>query len=170
MERTETCLCFVTRTDADGRAHVLLGRKKTGLGAGKVVGLGGKVEAGESSVEAVVREVAEESGLVVDPAGLRAAAVVDFRFPVRPAWNQWVTAFVTSQVLGEARETPEIAPAWFPVDRLPLGEMWDDARHWLPRVLLGETVEADIVFAADCDTVASAVVRPAPTGLPPSAG
>lgn len=167
MERTQTCLCFLTRTDAAGRAHVLLGRKKTGLGKGKIVGLGGKVEAGESAVEAVVREVAEESGLVVEPAHLRRAAVIDFRFPVRPAWNQWVTVFVTARAAGEPYETDEIAPAWFPVDRLPLGDMWDDARHWLPQVLAGGTIDADIVFAADCDSVASAAVRavPSPNGL-----
>jgi 8-oxo-dGTP diphosphatase len=161
MDRTQTCLCFFTRTDAAGRAHVLLGRKKTGLGAGKVVGLGGKVEADESAVQAAVREVAEESGLAVEPADLRPAAIVDFRFPARPAWDQWVTVFVTPRATGDPHETDEIAPAWFPVDRLPLTEMWDDARHWLPQVLAGRTVEADIVFADDCDTVASATVRAA---------
>ena len=167
MERTHTCLCFLTRPDAAGQATVLLGRKKTGLGAGKVVGLGGKVEAGESAVEAVVREVTEESGLVVAPADLRQAAVVDFRFPVRPAWDQWATVFVTARAAGEPYETDEIAPVWFPVDRLPLADMWDDARHWLPQVLAGRTIEADFVFADDCDSVASATVRaiPAPNRL-----
>lgn len=164
MDRTHTCLCFFLRTGAAGRAEVLLGRKKTGLGAGKVVGLGGKVEAGESAVGAAVREVAEESGLVVDPADLRQAAVVDFRFPVRPAWDQWATVFTTTRASGEPRETEEIAPAWYPVDRLPLAEMWDDARHWLPQVLSGRTLEADIVFAEDCDTVSSATVRSAQAG------
>jgi 8-oxo-dGTP diphosphatase len=157
--RTHTCLCFFTRVGPFGRAEVLLGRKKTGLGAGKVVGLGGKVEAGESAVAAAVREVAEESGLTVDPADLRQAAVVDFRFPARPAWDQWATVFVTARAAGVPHETVEIAPAWFPVDALPLEEMWDDARHWLPQVLAGRTVEADVVFAADCDRVASARVR-----------
>jgi 8-oxo-dGTP diphosphatase len=159
VERTHTCLCFCTRVGADGRTEVLLGRKKRGLGAGKLVGLGGHVEAGESAVEAAVREVAEESGLRVDPADLRAAAVVDWRFPARPAWDMWVTAFTTSRVAGEPRETAEIAPAWFAVDALPLDAMWDDAAYWLPQVLAGRCLDAEIVFADDCAHVASSTVR-----------
>jgi 8-oxo-dGTP diphosphatase len=161
-QRTHTCLCFYLRDRSDGRTEVLLGRKKTGLGAGKVVGLGGHVEPGESAAQAAVREVAEESGLVVDPADLRDAAVVDWRFPARPAWDMWVTAFTTSRAVGEARETREIAPLWFPVDALPLDTMWDDARHWLPRMLSGQRLEAEVVFADDNEHVASATVRTVP--------
>jgi 8-oxo-dGTP diphosphatase len=161
-QRTHTCLCFCLRDGADGRPEVLLGRKKRGLGAGKLVGLGGHVEPGESAAEATVREVAEESGLVVDPADLRPAAVVDWRFPARPAWDMWVTAFTTSRVRGEARETDEIAPVWVPVTALPLDAMWDDARHWLPHVLAGRTLEAEIVFGDDNAHVSSATVRTAP--------
>ena len=45
--------------------EVLLGRKKRGFGEGKIVGLGGKVEPGETLAQAAVREVLEESGIVV---------------------------------------------------------------------------------------------------------
>jgi 8-oxo-dGTP pyrophosphatase MutT (NUDIX family) len=45
---------------------VLLGRKKRGFGEGKVNGFGGKVEAGETVIEAAVREMQEESGLTVE--------------------------------------------------------------------------------------------------------
>lgn len=161
-QRTHTCLCFCLRDGADGRREVLLGRKKTGLGAGKVVGLGGHVEPGESAAEAAVREVAEESGLVVDPADLRSAAVVDWRFPARPAWDMWVTAFTVDRVRGEAAETREIAPLWVPVDALPLDSMWDDARRWVPQVLAGHTLDAEIVFSDDNEHVASATIRTVP--------
>jgi hypothetical protein len=33
--------------------------------------------------------------------------------------------------------------------------MWDDARFWLPLVLAGEHVTADVTFADDCATVAA---------------
>jgi hypothetical protein len=33
--------------------------------------------------------------------------------------------------------------------------MWDDARYWLPVVLAGQRVRANITFAADCATVAA---------------
>jgi 8-oxo-dGTP diphosphatase len=41
------------------------------------------------------------------------------------------------------------------VDALPLDEMWDDARYWLPKVLAGERVRVAAVFAPDCATVAT---------------
>jgi 8-oxo-dGTP diphosphatase len=154
VERPQTCLCFVLRPGPGGRGEVLLGRKKRGLGAGKVVGLGGKVEPGEEAAQAAARELAEESGLVADPAELCPAAVVDWAFPARPAWDMWVTAFTTRDAVGEPRETAEIAPAWFPVDALPLDAMWDDARHWLPQVLAGRFLRGRIVFAEDCERVA----------------
>ncbi|WP_200823140.1 8-oxo-dGTP diphosphatase [Actinacidiphila yanglinensis] len=161
-QRTHTCLCFCLRDGAGDRREVLLGRKKRGLGAGKLVGLGGHVEPRESAEEAAVREVAEESGLVVDPADLRPAAVVDWRFPARPAWDMWVTAFTVPLVRGEPRETEEIAPLWVPVDAVPFDAMWDDARHWLPGVLAGRTLRAEIVFADDNERVASSTVRMTP--------
>ena len=45
--------------------EVLLGMKKRGFGEGKWNGFGGKVEAGETIVEAAAREVREECGYVV---------------------------------------------------------------------------------------------------------
>jgi 8-oxo-dGTP diphosphatase len=40
--------------------------------------------------------------------------------------------------------------------------MWDDARHWLPRVLAGERLRATFSYADDCETVATARVEPVP--------
>jgi 8-oxo-dGTP diphosphatase len=40
--------------------------------------------------------------------------------------------------------------------------MWDDARHWLPRVLAGERLRATFSYEADCETVASARIEPMP--------
>ena len=47
--------------------HVLLGHKKTGIGLGKVLGIGGHVDAGETPLEAIVREFWEETGATVAP-------------------------------------------------------------------------------------------------------
>ena len=76
------CLCFLLRPTLDGRTEVLLGRKHEGMGTGKVVGPGGHVEPGEDPRAAAVREVKEETGLIVDPtsasrAGQRGAPLPD---------------------------------------------------------------------------------------------
>lgn len=151
---TRTCLCLIRRT-APGGPEVLLGLKKTGFGAGRWVGLGGHIEDGEKPAAAAAREVEEESSLIVSADALEHMAMIEFRFPARPSWDQTADVFVTDCYQGELAESDEIAPRWFGEDELPLEGMWDDARHWLPRVLAGQHVAATITFADDCATVAT---------------
>lgn len=153
------CLCLLTRT-ADGRPEVLLGRKKRGFGTGKIVGLGGKIEPGESAADAAAREVLEESGLLVAVADLRPMATVTFRFPAVPAWDMRVAVFTADRFSGDVMESDEIAPAWYRIDALPEQDMWDDNRYWLRPVLAGRRLKADFVFDADGQTVAEARVEP----------
>jgi 8-oxo-dGTP diphosphatase len=159
---TATSLCLLTRVAGDGGRQVLLGHKKTGLGSGKIVGLGGHVEDSESPAEAAAREVKEESGLHVTPDALQEIAYVTFLFPVCPRWDMTVSVFTSADWTGDAAETPEIRPEWFAVTDLPLTRMWDDARYWLPRVLAGERIKATFSYAADCETVASAAIGTLP--------
>jgi 8-oxo-dGTP diphosphatase len=153
---------LLTRTGADGEQEVLLGRKKTGLGTGKTVGLGGHVEDGETPGEAAAREVKEESGISVAPGTLAEVAFITFLFPCRPRWDMTVNVFTSAEWAGQAAESPEIIPRWFPASALPLDHMWDDARHWLPRVLAGERLRATFSYADDCETVATASIEPWP--------
>jgi len=155
-----TCLCLLTRIGAGGEPEVLLGRKKTGLGTGKTVGLGGHVEAGEAPDEAAAREVKEESGISVDPAALTEVADITFLFPARQGWDMTVNVFTSADWAGQAAESAEIVPQWFPVSALPLERMWDDGRYWLPRVLAGERLRAVFTYADDCETVKMVDIEP----------
>lgn len=161
MPLTATCLCLLTRAAADGQPQVLLGHKKTGLGTGKIVGLGGHVETGEDAAAAAAREVKEEAGIHVPLDALADAAHVTFLFPARPAWDMTAKVFTAAEWSGDAVETTEIRPEWFPVRALPVDRMWDDARYWVPRVLGGERLRATFTYAGDCETVAQAAVKAA---------
>ena len=151
---TRTCLCLIRRHTASG-PEVLLGHKKTGFGVGKWVGLGGHIEDGEKPVSAAVREVHEESSLVVPADSLHHMASIQFVFPARPSWDQTAQVYVTWVFDGEAAESDEVSPRWFGEDQLPFALMWDDAKYWVPAVLAGQRVDVTITFAADCATVAS---------------
>jgi 8-oxo-dGTP diphosphatase len=61
--------------------------------------------------------------------------------------------FVCRTWAGEPRPSDELDPEWFPVDAVPLDEMWDDAKRWLPAVLAGDSVSRTFVFGADLATV-----------------
>jgi 8-oxo-dGTP diphosphatase len=149
----QVCVAFLLRTRPDGRAEVLLGRKKTGLGSGNIVGLGGKLEPGESALQAIVREIEEEAGLIVDPADLTEMGLMRFAFPFRQSWSQDSTVFVAERWEGEPQESDEVAPDWYALDALPLDGMWDDAKLWLPQVLAGRPTAGDFEFGEDCKTV-----------------
>lgn len=132
---------------------MLLGRKKTGLGLGNIVGLGGKIEQGETPLEAIVREIEEESSLIVDPSHVNEVGFIRYDFPHRENWSQDSTVFVVEAFSGTPIESDEVVPAWYDVTELPLDGMWDDAKYWLPQVLAGETVHASFTFGEDLKTV-----------------
>ncbi|WP_426302940.1 8-oxo-dGTP diphosphatase [Arthrobacter sp. R-11] len=159
MEFAAVTLCFLVRDMPDGGREVLLGQKKTGFGAGKVVGLGGHVEPGESDAEAACREVFEESGVTVRETDLVDAGTVRFVFPARPEWNMSTRLFMTTRWEGEPRESPEIAPEWFAADALPVERMWQDAEHWLPMALGGGILDIDVVLNDDNSTVSHVTHR-----------
>ena len=152
MPLPQVCVCYLLRERAGG-VEVLLGRKKHGLGMGYFVGLGGKLEPGESAVDAAVREVFEESGVVVAASDLEPRGLLTYHFPHREAWSQESSVFVCRSWRGEPSGSDELDPEWFALDAVPLGEMWDDARRWLPGVLAGGRVRRTFVFGEDLATV-----------------
>jgi 8-oxo-dGTP diphosphatase len=152
VELPEVCVVYLLR-DGDDGPQVLLGDKRTGLGRGKVVGIGGKLEPGETPAEAAVREMREETGMLLAAADLEPVGVIDYRFPSRPAWSQRSHVFVARRWRGDPVETREISPRWYAREEVPYARMWDDARRWLPDVLRGGRVHAAFDFGDDLATV-----------------
>jgi 8-oxo-dGTP pyrophosphatase MutT (NUDIX family) len=152
----EATLCFLVRGEPP--REVLLGLKKTGFGAGKYAGFGGKIELGETVERAAVRELAEETGVEAAEARLRRVGHLTFLFPVKPAWNQVVHIFLVAEWDGDPAESVEMQPAWFALEVLPFERMWQDGAHWLPRVLAGQSIRARFTFEDDNETVREAQI------------
>lgn len=148
----EVCVVYLVRNAAVG-PEVLLGRKLTGLGAGKVVAPGGKLESGETPIDAAVREVREEVGLTLDVAGLRLLGELTYIFPTKSAWNQVSWAFTAHGDFGDPMPSHELDALWISVGSLPLDEMWGDAKYWVPDLLNGVPVVATFQFGSDLSTV-----------------
>lgn len=138
--REEATLLFVIR---DGQ--VLLIHKKRGLGAGKINGPGGRLEPGETALQAAVREVREE--LCVEALHVRRSGELSFQFV--DGLSIHVTVFRADNCAGEARETPEAIPLWIPLDEIPYGKMWQDDLLWLPLVLERKPFRGRFLFDGD---------------------
>ena len=125
--------------------EILLIRKKRGIGAGKLNGAGGKVDPGEDSLQAAVREFEEELG--ARPIAPRKLGEVGF--DVVDDVSILIHVFRSDALEGEPVETDEATPLWVPVDDIPYDRMWADDRHWLPHLLENRRFEAFARFAGD---------------------
>lgn len=141
--KTQATVCFLVR---DGT--VLLVEKGRNIGKGKLVGVGGRQEEGETLEETAGREVYEEIGVTVK--SMRKAAELDFIFPHNPKYSQQVTAYVVEVWEGEPQPTDEAKTTqWFKVNELPVERMWHDNTIWLPPILLGKTIKGKFVIGED---------------------
>lgn len=134
--------------------HILLGRKKRGLGTGLWNGFGGHVEQGETIAEAAKREVREEIGVI--PRNLRKRGVLNFEIKTHPELLE-VYVFSAQEFDGEPEETAEMAPCWFARAAIPFDQMWKDDRYWLPVLLAGRNFEGEFYFANNDTLVRHAI-------------
>jgi 8-oxo-dGTP diphosphatase len=140
--RDTATLLFVVRG-----SEVLLMRKKRGLGAGKINAPGGRLEVGETPLQAAVREVQEE--LCVTPHTPRERGELSFHFV--DGYTLHCHVFMADGCDGVAIETDEATPRWTPLDAIPYDEMWRDDAVWLPHMLAGRRFRGRFIF--DCDTM-----------------
>lgn len=124
--------------------QVCLALKKRGFGEGNWNGYGGKIEEGETLLDAAVREIHEESEVVVAKEDLSKVVLVDFIF--ENGKHLEVHTFFTRKWKGEPKETEEMRPEWFFFHEIPYHKMWEDDRHWFPRALSGERLRGKVWF------------------------
>jgi mutator protein MutT len=120
-----TTLCMIRNQDS-----ILLAKKKRRFGEGKWNGYGGKVDAGESVEQALVREMKEESGIDIVKFEKRGEMIFHFADTVRI-----VHAYEIMEYSGEEVETEEMIPQWFKLEDIPFDEMWPSDKTWYPLFL-----------------------------------
>lgn len=128
-----------------GQERVLLIHKKRGLGAGKINGPGGRIEPGETPLQAALREVHEELGIVATD--VREGGSLRFQFV--DGYSLHVHVFRADGFEGEPHETDEAIPLWTPLDAIPYARMWADDRLWFPHLLAERPFDGRFVFEGD---------------------
>lgn len=136
-EPTIATLCIVHND-----SHVLLGKKKKGLGTGKWNGFGGRQAENETIEETAIRELEEEAGLKARALTKEAILYCSGE----EEHDMEVHVFRVNDFTGEPFETDEMAPKWFRHDEIPYHEMWSDTINWLPLFFEGKKVESFAVY------------------------
>ncbi len=122
--------------------QILLIRKKRGLGAGKINGPGGRLEAGETMLECAIREVQEE--LCITP--INPQFIGESLFQFTDEYSIHVHTYLAHDYDGTPTETDEAIPLWFDLDNIPYDEMWEDDKIWLPYLLKGQRFKGRYLF------------------------
>lgn len=142
--RELAALCFV-----QNGGQLLLIRKKRGLGAGKINAPGGRIEPGETALEAAIRETREEVGVV--PRSPEKRGELHFQFV--DGYSLHCTVFLAQGCDGRLCETDEALPLWTPIGAIPFHEMWRDDALWLPLMIGGKCFRG--YFEFDGETMLS---------------
>ncbi len=138
------------------KGSIVLIEKKTGLGAGKINGPGGRIEKGETPEEAAVRECREEIG--VTPLELSLKAELSFVFT--DGYSLYGYAFTAGGYEGNLVETYEAKPFLCDEGEIPYGKMWEDDILWLPHALSGKKVYGRFIFENDRMLSSNVTVTP----------
>lgn len=160
MPAWRATLLFVRRENGD----LLLIEKKRGLGAGKINGPGGRLEPGETPLQAAVREVREE--VCITPLRVVERGLLLFQFV--DGLSIEGTVFTADGFEGVPAETDEAIPIWAAPERLPYERMWADDRHWMPVLLAGRNFYGRFLF--DGDRMLGHALREFPAGVLPARG
>lgn len=122
-------LCYIERDGCYLMLHRI--KKQQDVNAGKWIGVGGKLEEGESPDECVVREVMEETGLTFTRPRMR--GVITF---VSAGWDDEIMFLYTGEAQGSVRpDCDEGILRWVPISDVPSLNLWQGDRVFL-RLLL----------------------------------
>ena len=118
----------------DGKWLMLLRNKKENdINEGKWIGVGGKVEEGESVEQAAIREIEEETGYIVDD--IEYCGEVLFLYDIAPAERIYV--YQSRNFHGEEIECTEGSLSWIKEEDIMDLSLWEGDRIFLKKMMEG---------------------------------
>lgn len=142
MNQKQTTLLYIIKNN-----QILLAEKKRGFGVGKINGVGGKIEPGESIEQAMIRETQEEIG--VTPINSQHLATITFQFGAGELTQETTSIFIANDYEGEIIETEEMRPTWYNLNELPYDKMFAADKIWLPEIIKGKKFNGVVIFDPD---------------------
>lgn len=125
MEMKETTLCYIQRDNKYLMLHRI--RKEEDVNKDKWIGIGGKVEEGESPEECILRETKEETGLTLTSYSYR--GIVYFKSNIYD--DEKMHLFTADGYEGELTECDEGVLEWIDRDEVYNLPMWEGDKIFL---------------------------------------
>ncbi|MBQ2990392.1 MAG: 8-oxo-dGTP diphosphatase [Clostridia bacterium] len=127
----QTTLCYLNQGGKTLMLHRV--KKKNDVNHDKWIGVGGKLESGESPEECMLREFAEETALTLTSWKYR--GIVTF---VSDTWCEYMHLFSADAYEGTIRECDEGKLEWVDTDRLTQLPIWEGDKVFLRLLAEGE--------------------------------
>ena len=120
-----TTLCYIEKNDSYLMLHRI--KKENDENHDKWIGVGGKFEAGESPEDCLLREVKEETGLILKSYQLR--GIVTF---VSDEWGtEYMHLFTSDDYEGEMHNCDEGELVWVPKNKIEELKLWEGDKVFL---------------------------------------
>ena len=119
MKMVNTTLCYIYR---DGKVLMLHRiKKKNDVNEGKWIGIGGKFQDAESPEDCLLREVLEETGLMLTD--YRYRGIVTF---ISDHWEtEYMHLFTSTEFTGQIRDCEEGVLEWISEEQMRNLPMWE---------------------------------------------
>lgn len=144
----DTCLCYI---EYDGKYLMLLRNKKTNdLNEGKWIGVGGKLENGETPDGAMLRELREETG--IELSSYHFHGVIHFRSDKYEAEEMYLYS-AELDCLPVLSDCSEGELAWIEKERLFDLPLWEGDKLFLKKLLDGDD-RIEMLLRYEGDTLA----------------
>lgn len=144
---TEATLGFLFKENGK---IIILAKKKRKIGVGKLNGYGGKFEEGENKDTCMVRELAGESGVIVEKEDCKYLGEMTFHNEGKKGMIMRVYMYRIHAYFGEPKETEEMGPPHeFDISTIPYDEMMLGDDKFMPFILEGKKFTGEMYYSAD---------------------
>ena len=120
----KTVLCYLNKGDA----YLMLYRnkKENDINKGKYIGIGGHIEKGETKEQALIREVKEETGLLINQYEYRGELIF-----INDDYEEIMYLYTSSDFSGKLIDCDEGEIIWVVKKYLPSLNIWEGDRYFL---------------------------------------
>jgi len=144
-----TTLCYLERDNQ----YLMLYRnsKKADISLGKYLGVGGKIEKGESPREACIREIKEETGLLA--LDIKERGIITFNNSVYE--DEYIFLYTCNDFSGEISECDEGDLVWVSKNEILNLPLWPGDKYFLKHLIEDNKTYLDIKFNYEKDKLIS---------------